>query len=132
MWDGYNVQIPVKVSDRGRIDDNARRVFKNGQCHALAFCIHKLTGWQTYGIPGFTRGVPTHVVVKVPDRGFLDIEGLGAEKRWAADDIYAIDPSSLLKIKRYMQPDIDAAMPFARRLVARMTKKTGGNNAKAS
>ncbi|SDD84936.1 hypothetical protein [Streptomyces prasinopilosus] len=31
----------------GRLDDNARAAFTQGQCHALAHAVAEVTGWQT-------------------------------------------------------------------------------------
>jgi len=45
------------------------KVFNNGQCHALAVALHKLTGWPIIGFvePGSGKRIPHHFVVEPQD-----------------------------------------------------------------
>ena len=101
----------IKISEKGRIDSNAKTAFTNGQCHSLAYAIHKLTGWPMVGLRGYEYDEDggddwgrdyfdpgSHVVVESP-KGLLDIDGLGARERWQSKfgEMYEIpiDPETI-------------------------------------
>lgn len=93
----------------GRIDDEAKEVFTRGQCHALALELHRATGWELYGAYSEHQkeygGTPGHVVVRHPDGHFVDIEGIGVEKRWAEYGKYTFAPVDVYAVLSYDQID---------------------------
>ncbi len=103
------------LADDGSIDDAARYVFCHGQCHALAAALHDLTGWPIYMLRD-----DDHVVVKGP-RGFLDINGYGADERnrarWGAclDAEVPLDRQTQIPPRgTYAEPEMQVAEVFAR------------------
>jgi hypothetical protein len=118
----WGSKLPVEVSDNGEIDDNARRAFTCGQCHALALAIHEQTGWPIAGLVSAldddTPSMPGHVVVVTPDGDTVDINGRGALKRWKSHvfrtDIKLVPttPGKIKRFKGYMKPDVEVARPF--------------------
>jgi len=113
----------IAINTAGHIDYNAERVFTRGQCHALALALHRLTGWELYGLysPGEWRRkeTPGHVVVKSPDGMYIDITGDNALEGWRAywpeATPHALTEAQVLEFEHddYQKPFIEAAKPYA-------------------
>jgi hypothetical protein len=111
------------VSREGIIDHDAKQAFTRGQCHALALALHRLTGWQLYGLyrpHELRRGTtPSHTVVRTPDGEYIDINGNNALEEWRKyyheAEPKAVTEAQVLAFEEddYCKPDIKAAMPFA-------------------
>lgn len=131
------VELPfnnsIRINKEGRIDHKAEHAFTRGQCHALALALHRLTGWELYGLYDsdydFECGeTPAHVVVRMPNGDYLDIEGNNAlenwRESWPNSVPYAVTEAQVLDFENidYCAPAIDAAMPFAVTLFAKYGK----------
>ena len=106
------------------VDDNAIRAFTNGQCHAFALAVHELTGWELNGLHWpHNSGSPNHCVAITPEGKLLDVLGLKAEAN--AKEIGWNKRTPLTKkqivegLTHYIKPDLEAALPFARTILAR-------------
>ena len=129
IWLGFaHMRLSLEVSDEGEIDRNAIRAFTEGQCHALALAVHELTRWPVMGILDSDRDKdsPSHCVMLRPDGELLDINGPNAYERWherhGRYGIRFISPKKLPELKHYMEPNVAAARPFAKTLVAKYGK----------
>jgi hypothetical protein len=118
-----------EINTEGIIDCDAEYAFTRGQCHALALALHRLTGWQLYGLykPN-ERGTPSHTVVRSPDGEYIDINGNNALKDWReyypAVKPKAVTEAQVLEFENddYVKPDIKAAMPYAKALASKYGK----------
>ena len=120
------------INTKGTIDHEAREAFTRGQCHGLALALHRLTGWELYGLykPSELRygGTPSHTVVLSPDGEYIDINGNNALEDWRgyypAATPKAVTEAQVLEFEHidYVTPDIVAAMPFAKALYAKYGK----------
>jgi hypothetical protein len=124
----------IAINTEGRIDHNAEYAFTRGQCHALALALHRLTGWELYGLYNsdwaFENGeTPEHVVVLMPNGDYLDINGNNAlenwRESWPDSEPHAVTEKQVLGFEHidYRRPSIDAAMPFALTLWAMYGKE---------
>lgn len=113
------VPLEIDANGNGVIDANAEYAFSQGQCHALALAIQKQTGWKAY-IAGQDWDAEMHVAVKTPDGRYLDIRGLheGPSASWQATEIRELRPDEDWKAIGYLPPNVKAAEPFARTLLA--------------
>jgi hypothetical protein len=125
-----------EVSAEGIIDHEAREAFTRGQCHSLALALHRLAGWELYGLykPSELRygGTPSHTVVRSPDGEYIDINGNNALEDWRgyypAATPKAVTEAQVLEFEHidYVTPDIAAAMPFAKTLYTKYGKTQRG------
>ena len=111
------------INTEGIIDYNAEYAFTRGQCHSLALALHRLTGWELYGLyirDEFESGkTPSHTVVRTPSGEYIDIEGNTALEDWR--EYYpdakpvAVTEAQVLEFEHddYVKPNIKAAMPYA-------------------
>ena len=111
------------INTEGIIDYDAEYAFTRGQCHSLALALHRLTGWQLYGLykPNELRygRTPSHTVVRSPDGEYIDIGGNTALEDWR--EYYpdakpvAVTEAQVLEFEHddYVKPNIKAAMPYA-------------------
>lgn len=106
----------------GIIDQAAREAFTQGQCHALAREINRMTGWEMVGI-GDSPDSPAHVVTLCPQLGkYVDIYGatwlddLIQRSGWYRDGITAphLTPRQIHSLRGYIAPNLRAAAPFAK------------------
>lgn len=117
----------IEVSDKGTIDNNAKKAFTNGQCHALAAALHDLTGWPIFGLQDSSDCFPGgHVIVKSP-KGFLDIGGLNAKDRWEEEwrkcELIPITRARISQgLPAYKKANVEAAIPFAKSLIKKYFK----------
>ncbi|WP_325705952.1 hypothetical protein [Amycolatopsis sp.] len=103
----------------GVIDDEARRAFTNGQCHALALALNEETGWPMVqvGVHGY-GGIPRHWMVETPNGDLLDIKGLSTYEdvadRWAGDIVSGEpeDAWALYENGNYRRPEVETARTF--------------------
>ena len=115
----------LTIDAEGRVvDENAVRAFTNGQCHAFALAVHELTEWEMCGLHWpHNSGSPNHCVAITPEGKLLDIHGLEAEAN--AEEIGWTGRTPLTKeqivegLEYYIKPDVEAALPFARTILAR-------------
>ena len=119
----WGMKDAIEVNDAGVIDDNAKRAFMRGQCHALAIAIHRLTGALIVGICDSydEEDSPGHCVVALNNGDYLDINGEGAFKKWSERypccKSVELKEEQAYKLRDYTEPIVKAAMPFARTLV---------------
>lgn len=120
---GWIGQTESEINNNGVIDEQARRVFVRGQCHALALAIRELTGWPLFGLvdrrDGNSQRSPGHVVVRTPSGAYIDINGKGAAGRWKKRypraKLYRLYPCRIRNgMRGYLPADIKAATPFAK------------------
>ncbi len=105
-----------ELNDEGYITPGAVHVFLNGQCHAFAIAIRKLTGWEMVAdddLLGRGRG---HIMSRVPGFGVMDILELQPD----SPDYQVVTEKDLMNLNKrgvrsWLKPNIKAAMPFARR-----------------
>lgn len=86
--DTYDNQLRLTP---GLVDDNARRLFRNGHCASLALAIHDRCpdGWGLAVLEVFVDDDEVevvHVAVRSPNGQYLDVDGLHSESglidRW--------------------------------------------------
>lgn len=124
-FDGFHHgRTNTMIGTTGRITAKAKKVFTQGQCHALALAVHELTGYQLVGLYSYYEdpeyNTPAHVVVRMPNGSLLDIEGPGCESRWPNDAIEVTKEDVLeFQNRDYLEPNLEAARPFARTLCKR-------------
>ena len=66
-----NVKLP-----RGSIDDTVEHYFLNGQCHSMAYALHKKLNLPVVWLEHALYGGITHCAVKLPDGDILDVRGV--------------------------------------------------------
>jgi hypothetical protein len=131
----------TRLNKEGNITPMARKVFTNGQCHALALALHEEAGlplvgfWtpqDTYnpenedeGDWNYRHSTPSHCGVRLPSGAVLDIDGPGAECRWSDShqaEVYPVTMDEMLSYEErdYLEPNIEAAKPFAKTLLAQL------------
>ena len=125
-----------EINTEGIIDYDAEYAFTRGQCHSLALAMHRLTGWELYGLykPNELRrgGTPSHTVVRSPDGEYIDIGGNTALEEWR--EYYpdakpvAVTEAQVLGFEHidYVKPNIKAAMPYAVTLYVKYGKGQSG------
>lgn len=127
----FGNKVPITLT-AGKIDNAAREVFMNGQCHSLALAIHKLKGWDIYGITD-SDGDFIHILVSSP-KGYLDINGLDAHskfiKQWGAsvnsiDNLKALKPVDILNIHGYFKANPKKAESFAKAIIKKYFPEEG-------
>lgn len=113
---GQKITLVLKA---GKIDNQAKIVFSNGQCHSLALAVNKLTGWPIFGISD-DEGDFIHIITSSP-KGYLDIGGLNAVerygKRWHIAEVQELAISQVSKLHGYLRPQPTKAMSFAKTLL---------------
>ena len=118
----------------GVIDSEAEIVFTRGQCHALALALHKLTGWPIKGASYYRCSSwesPSHCLVYWRERRvYVDIEG--AKKHPCIERTKLVVSHRRLSPKRvkyglnwYKEPDLAAAMPFAKAILKQIAERYG-------
>lgn len=127
---GYDDIITLdNLDNRGRIGKKAIDIFTNGQCHSFALAIHKLTGWDIYGLVDYSqddcKSAPGHIVNRFRDtRDYIDIEGLGALKRrkewYPKTKVIKLSEYSLHNLICYLPIEAEKAMPFAKNLLLKI------------
>lgn len=98
--DGYFMDETDVIVTHGVLDENARRAFTWGHCHAMALALHHETGWDIVAV--FQNGrkalpdvPPSHFAVYCPDGRLLDANGCYAEGELPhADQAYMDQPNS--------------------------------------
>ena len=127
IWIGHpNPVTATVVMTAGKLDRKAKVVFTRGHCHSLALAVHKLTGWQIYGLAD-DEGDYIHIMVKTP-KGYLDVMGLEADRRWmnlwkVEFTIKSIDPSMISHLDGFMRPQTKKANTFAVSLIKKYFPK---------
>jgi hypothetical protein len=116
------------INTEGRIDNAAEYAFTRGQCHSLALALHRMTGWELYGLYSeydWTRkqagreSTPSHVVVRSPEGKYIDITGddalEGWHQWWPDATPHSVTEAEVLGFSDidYIKPDITAATPYA-------------------
>lgn len=61
---------------RGELTDSAKTYFTNGQCHALAYSLHKKLGLPIVLLEDALWEIISHVAVLLPDGSYLDARGV--------------------------------------------------------
>jgi hypothetical protein len=123
------------LNTEGNIDRHAENAFSRGQCHALALALHRLMGWELYGLYTASErrsrrynGTPSHTVVRMPDGDYLDIHGNGALDNWRVSwpdaEPIALTEAEVLAFEHrdYRKPNIKAAMPYAETLAGNYSR----------
>jgi len=105
------------LETRSGITRDAKTVFTRGQCHSLAVALHDLTQWPLYSIGG-TPDSPDHILVKTP-KGFVDIQGLNAEKPYYPDRPRPINRDEVFEFDYYKPCEPELATPYARMILRR-------------
>lgn len=126
----------ILVNKKGIVDRDAVTAFTQGQCHAFAWELHKLTQWPIVAAcdPSYDEdpnkfdvdSSPTHVLCQSPSHGLVDIHG--AEQR--IPYIYTVlpldNPENVFKYQGYHQPPaLEAAEPFAHTVLEAYIHKYG-------
>jgi hypothetical protein len=126
---GFKTTIVLTIDDDGFgvLDGNARRAFTCGQCHALAIALHRLTGLTIKGLGNPHDGQdepnsPAHCVVWSPKlQAYVDIDGITGRFGWSCNRWRVLNRHLSEKtaehMKHYLQPNISAALPFARTII---------------
>lgn len=120
----------ARVNKAGNITKKVKTVYSSGQCHALALALHELAGLPLVGLYGdgddFDEemgegySTPMHTAVRLPSGTVLDIKGIDAQLRWRATVLPLSEKEVRGFEKRdYLPPDVEAAKPFAKTLLAR-------------
>jgi hypothetical protein len=126
---GRKCETSVQISDDGLgvVDEEARKVFLRGQCHALALAIHELTGWTIKGLGGPYGGdspdSPAHCVVYCPAlKSYVDITGRVSRNYWRNQRNWKVinrrvTPELAKNFRYYMKPDVVTARKFAKTIL---------------
>ena len=117
-------EIPVTLDDR-----EVKYIFTHGHCHSLALAIHSLTGWPLVFNHHSAESVG-HVAVRKPDGKILDIVGEwtddGFESEYYGQGTRLATPADVYRMVgrgAYLTPEPVNAIPFARLLLWRYSKK---------
>jgi hypothetical protein len=106
-----------------KIDDDARTVFTQGQCHAIAIALHNLMGWAIVLLYVGGSDSGWHFVAESP-WGLVDIDGLGVESRY---DILETSPTSvgetlwLVGHWGMFEPNLEVAAEYAALVVKQVS-----------
>ena len=122
------VTLTVNDEGFGVLDDNALKAFTHGQCHSLALAINKLTGWPikgaSYNKEADPADSPAHVLIYSPKlRAYVDIRGVRKTvgKKNYSEGLKIVNrniaPEGVSRLRGYLQPNLEAAMPFAKSLL---------------
>jgi hypothetical protein len=128
----WGMRCNARLNKEGHITPTARKVFKSGQCHALALALHEEAGLELVGLwtsgdnydpQGNWHSTPAHMAVQLPNGSVLDIDGVGADYRWGKKyeaKVYPMTKAEVLALetKDYMEPNVEAARPFAKTLLS--------------
>ena len=127
--------LVVDDSGYGVIDENARKVFSAGQCHALALAIHELTGWPIKGIGNRYNDdepqSPAHCVVWCPPlKKYVDIKGAKGRDYYRRRNNWKVlasnvQPQQVQSFERYLTPNMKAARVFAKTVLRDLEISTG-------
>jgi hypothetical protein len=121
-WDEYTLTPGV-------LDYDAMGAFTTGQCHALALEVHRITGWELWGLWEYYNlqdheegglETPGHVIVKTFEGEYVDVQGIGAEKRWSKQILHAVTEGEIMQYEEYdyNPPMLNIAALFAPAVVA--------------
>jgi len=118
-------ELTIDDEGFGVIDKEARFAFTNGQCHALAVALHRLTGWPIKGASydRYEDDSPTHCVVYWRERRvYVDVNGASRQVRIDGTRFYIshryIDPHTAAnRLSYYIKPDLTTAALFARTIL---------------
>lgn len=127
IWNGWfgrtTVELTIDDEGFGVIDENAKRAFQHGQCHALAIAISQMTGWPIKGMgrPNYDEpDSPQHCVVWSPTlKKYVDINGVSTKPMLNSWRIInrRISRKKAPNLQYYMKPDMKAAIPFAKTIL---------------
>lgn len=92
--DGFGFGVATELTE-GEWNENAVKVFSQGQCHALALALHHLTGWPLVEV---SEGEALHYAVALPGEdlyldalGWADEPGVG----WPGASVNQIEPDAI-------------------------------------
>jgi hypothetical protein len=125
---GWETTCTLTIDDQGFgvIDENARRAFMRGQCHALAIALHRLAGGTIKGIGNLwdDPDSPSHCVVYYPKlRRYVDIKGASKSapklnhQKTKVCNRHITERTARGELVGYLEPNISAALPFARTII---------------
>ena len=121
-YHGFTRILPIDLDDKRVID-----TFTTGQCHSLARAIHQLTDWPLC-VMGYAKGgsiadAVYHVVCRAPDGRLVDVYGAWNQgEQWKNMAFVKLVSESTVRRLGWDVQDIRAAMPFAKRIVEKITK----------
>jgi hypothetical protein len=126
-WGGSTTSATLTIDDKGFgvIDANAKKVFTQGQCHALAIALNQLAGWPIKGVgyPYEEPESPSHCLNYSPKlKGYVDIEGLHKRvpqygRNWRVLNRNISQDTAKKYLAGYMKPNVRAAIPFAKTIL---------------
>lgn len=131
----WDIRVTTTLTE-GVIDEAASRVFKTGQCHAMAFALHKETGWSLVGFKDNydSDESPGHCAVFCPQLDeYVDVDGLGARQRWEEKlqrcgrnfETVPLKQEQMNKLHGYVPMQANDAEPFAKAVVKQIVDSHG-------
>jgi hypothetical protein len=126
---GWKTTCTLTIDDQGFgvIDENARRAFMKGQCHALAIALHRLAGGTIKGVDFPYANAPlspSHCVVYIPKlKAYVDIKGVSKRapklnhQKTKVCNRHITERTAREELVGYIKPNISAALPFARTII---------------
>ncbi len=127
-WTGWGDTVTktltVDNEGFGVIDEAATYVFSRGQCHALALAVHQLTGWPIKGVGDYSDSPlsPGHCINYSPThKVYMDIRGIRPKPHSTYKVVNRrIHPKHIGNMAGYLEPNIEAAIPFAKTLLRQL------------
>lgn len=129
-YEGWYGEMKAKIIS-GVIDEEAKKVFTQGQCHALALALHESKGWVMVsfflGNENPEYDSPGHVVVRSPKGEMIDIQGIGADVRWGHRVAQKVevtpDDIKTYTSKGYLAPNLPVAREFVEPLLKQVEQQ---------
>ena len=121
FWGPVNTKVQIDNKGFGVLNNEAKRVFSTGQCHAFAVALAELTGWPIKGLGGFmdTKDSPAHCVVYCPPlKKYIDIKGFRDKDEYPYKILNRNISNKLANsLKGYLPAHMDSARAMARTMM---------------